>query len=212
MTSIAELERETRSMPKGSIGHYRQRIERVLASGCSAAKCHDANSRLMPLMQLSRSQAIPRRQSQRNLHNVLKYVDRTHPFESPLLLAAITPHASGEEPILKEGTDKYNNLIRWLVMLSDDPNTAAAQSVNAAEVAKQASQFAAREELEMVDLQPVKPEPIGINHLNGEPIGKSALAFPVTIKEIPNLDSQDPGFRPMDPFDPEIFNRAFADQ
>jgi hypothetical protein len=197
MIPIHELDRETRSMPEGTLGHYRQRVERVLTNGCSAAKCHAADSRIMPLMQLSRSQPIPRRQSQRNLHNVLKYVDRAHPFESRLFLAATTPHAGLEKPILKQGSPYRESLMQWLLMLSDDPRQAVF------EAAQLEQQTAIADEVATV--QPIKPERDVTMPGSG-----SSLEFPDTIGEIPKLDAVDSSFTPIDPFDPEIFNRKYA--
>lgn len=199
MISIHELDRETRSMPKGTLGHYRQRVERVLTNGCSAAKCHAADSRIMPLMQLGRSQAIPRRQSQRNLHNVLRYVDRARPFESRLLIAATTPHAGYEKPILEKGSQHHESLIKWLIMLSDDPREAVFDAI-----AREQEAVTGSIAKELASVRPIKPEPDALMPGKG-----SSIEFPVTIGEIPKLDAVDSGFTPIDPFDPEIFNRRY---
>ncbi len=197
MIPIYELDRETRSMPDGALGYYRQRVERILASGCSAAKCHSDDSHVMPLLQFGRSQAIPRRQSQRNLHNVLKYVDRARPFESRLLIAATTPHAGNSKPILEKGSPHHESLMKWLIMLSDDPREAIFEAVKSE---RQAAVAAAG-----TTVKPIEPEPDVMT-----PGRSSSLDFPDTIGEIPKLDAVEPGFIPMDPFDPEIFNRKYG--
>jgi hypothetical protein len=200
---IPQLEKLTRSMPTGSLGHYRQRVERVLTHNCG--KCHDSDSRTMPLMQVGRMQAIPRRQSQRNLHNVLRYVDRQRPMESPLLIAASKPHAGAENPILKPGTEHYQNLMLWLIMLSDDPQAAAFQAM-ASPLESTLGDSADEETPAPINgVVPVKPEPAGLM-----PLDDMSDKFPVTIGEIPKLNSPDNEFTPMDPFDPEIFNRKYG--
>ena len=194
MIPVHELDRETRSMPDGTLGHYRQRVERVLTSGCSAAKCHARDSRIMPLFQVSKSQPIPRRQSQRNLHNVLKYVNRVHPFESQLLTAATTPHAGNLEPILEKGSPHHESLIQWLMMLSDDPRQALHEAMEWEQQTSTPDETA--------PVQPVEPKPD-----TSTPSDASALNFPETVGEIPKLNTGESAFIPIDPFDPEIFNR-----
>ncbi len=231
MNPIHELQRELKALPKGAVGMYRTRVERALAFGCSAAKCHDSSSRIMPIMQISKTQAIPRMQSQRNLHNVLKYVDRERPFESRLYKAAMQPHAGQTEPILE--LFRAENLTKWLIMLADDPPSALQDAIRIEQERLGIVQTGSRLQdgnslnshpTERQTLQPVsvptrdsladsqsanpivpaKPKRAGLSPLHG-----SDLRFPDTIVEIPKLDSNKKRFTPLDPFDPEIFNRRF---
>lgn len=199
MTPIFELEREMDELPQGTVGTYRQSVERALTVGCSAAKCHDSNSRIMPLLHRGVSQTVPRRQSQRNLHNVLKYVDRQSPFESRLLIAATSPHAGMAEPVIVRGTGNYEHLAKWLISLSDDPANAMYQEPPIDEQTETDPTNATNE------IQPIKPDPATLL-----PLGDSPVQIPKTIGEIPEFDSQQNRFRPLDPFDPEIFNRKYG--
>lgn len=198
MVPVAELDKETRSMPEGSLGLYRRRIEGLLVTGCSAAKCHDSNSRVMPLMHLGRTVPIPRRQSQRNLHNVLKYVDREHAFDSALFRAATQTHADQSEPLVAKDSVQYENLSQWLIMLSRDPRQAG---LDLARLNEDAVSPIASEQ-PVPQLEPVKPEPLSLL-----PAPKSMPGSEDAVTEIPELDRLSPKFTPQDPFDPEIFNR-----
>jgi hypothetical protein len=205
MISMPELDRETRSLPPGIAGYYRSRVERGVVFGCSATKCHDSNSRVMPLMHMGRSEPITRRQSQRNLHNILKYIDQENAFSSPLFLAATTPHAGADEPIMTLNSTKTENLIKWMISLSDDPQATAVQALQLTPESLANTQSAATP-VQTDDLTPAMLQPIQ-NAL--APIQPAALSYPDTIGEIPQLNSGKKVFVPADPFDPEIFNRKY---
>ena len=194
--SIHELDREIRSLPAGTVGHFRRRIEHILVNGCSAANCHDMDSKIMPLNRSGRSRQTSGRQSQWNLHNVIRYVDRAHPIDSRLLTAMTSSHAGSHEPLIEKGSPQYTKLLNWLISLSDDPQQAAMEAIRRAQETKK--------EAEQHRVEPVEPERVGLFPIKG-----SSLEFPDTIGEIPKLDAVETEFTPIDPFDPEIFNRKF---
>ena len=206
----AELDHMTRSMPSGTIGRYRSRLERVLINGCSAANCHDSHAQVLPLMDLGRSKPIPRRMSQRNLHQTLKYIDRSNPFASPLLSAASQAHGGGEKSVLPLGSKHFEQLKLWVIMLSDDPEENYQAYLNPALQKKLAVEKIEESPIEEIllqqDIVPVEPERIGLRPL--DPIVEHTR----TIGEIPELDNQGGNYQPVDPFDPEIFNRRFGEQ
>lgn len=221
MTPVHELEREMRSMPRGTVGKYRQFVERTLIVGCSASNCHASDSRVMPLLHRGISKTIPLRQSQRNLHNVLKYIDREDPFASPLWIAATQPHAGNEEPMVKDQTAAYQQLTEWLVSISEDPGAAMesyqrsitplTENENPSDAIEPIKPARA---MEHPFDQSATPLPKGqtLPETGAEPPIESPVALPSTIGEIPELDSKTSGFTPVDPFDPEIFNRKFGDK
>jgi len=227
--SIAELDKFTRSMPKGTLGPYRSKLEHVLNNGCNAANCHDSTAAVMPLLSLGRNKSIPRRMSQRNLFNTLKYVDKTQPLASSLLNAASKPHAGMEKPVLVEGSKTFEQLKLWVVMLSDDPNGNYQAYLNSKSLPKMlnvgSSEFQPADPDSSEALAPPnsKSEPILRDSSNQQsnvlPIKPkraallpSAAKIPKTIGEIPELNSSSSAFQPVDPFDPEIFNRKFGDK
>lgn len=198
MIPVADLDKETRSMPEGTLGLYRRRIEGMLVAGCSAAKCHDSNSRVMPLMHLGRTVPIPRRQSQRNLHNVLKYVDRDHAFDSELFLAGTQKHAGNSEPIVARDSAQYKNLSQWLILLNRDPGKASHEF----DRIRDAALSSVVSDNQAPQVEPMKPEPLSLL-----PAPMSIPSSEDAVGEINKTDSLSPEFTPQDPFDPEIFNR-----
>lgn len=198
MVPVAELDKETRSMPEGTLGLYRRRIEGLLVTGCSAAKCHDSNSPVMPLMHLGRAVPIPRRQSQRNLHNILKYVDRESAFDSTLFRAATLPHAGNSDPFVEKDSVQYENLSQWLIMLNRDPRRAALEFSRL----KSEPSIPGASPNQVLQVIPVKPEPLSLL-----PAPKTMPGTEETEVELPELDRPSTKFTPEDPFDPEIFNR-----
>jgi hypothetical protein len=212
MVSLKQLERELKTLPKGTAGFYRSRVERALTYGCNAAKCHDSESRILPLRQIKATQAITRVQSQRNLRNVLKYVDRAKPFESRLYLAATQPHAGRAEPILI--LNRAENLKKWLVMIAEDPNQALQDAARLEQSSVTAT--ASGLETQVQDTSPAMKTPLNDsssvafeNSNRLAPLSDSSLQFPATVGEIPSLSGGEKAFIPKDPFDPEIFNRRF---
>ena len=152
----------------------------------------------MPLMHLGRTVPIPRRQSQRNLHNILKYVDRENSFDSELFRAATQIHAGQSEPFVAKDSAQYKNLSQWLIMLNRDPRQASLEfaRLNVESLSPVAS------DQSVPQVEPVKPEPLSLL-----PAPKAMPNSEETVVEIPELDRLSPEFTPQDPFDPEIFNR-----
>lgn len=198
-TSLAELDKTTRSMPKGSLAIFRQQIENVMIGRCS--HCHDSKAPVMPLMHAGRRQPISRRMSQRNLHSILGYVDRQIPGSSPVLAAASTAHGGSENASLEIDSKQYNNLMKWLVMISDQPNQAVIPIEPPPDDAL---------EIDIQSIKPLKPE--STKTMDPKSAQNSEFELPPAIGEIPKLDSQKPSFIPRDEFDPEIFNREHVDR
>ncbi|MDB4539511.1 hypothetical protein N9231_03755 [Saprospiraceae bacterium] len=197
--SLAELDKTTRSMPKGSLAVFRQQIENVMIGRCS--NCHDAKSAVMPLMHAGKRQLISRRMSQRNLHSILGFVDRQHPRSSPILAAASTAHGGTETASIEIDSKPYNNLLKWLILISDQPNQVVIPIEPPPDDALK------------IDIQSIKPlKPDSAAPMNPKAAPESNLELPPAIGEIPKLNSQNPRFTPRDEFDPEIFNREHIDR
>ena len=205
IVSNAELDRMTRSMPEGTLGPYRSGLERVLINGCSAAKCHDSKSEIMPLQELGFSKPIPRRMSQRNLYQTLKQIDRSQPFDSALLAAASKPHGGIDEPVLPVGTKHFEQLKLWVVMLSDDPEGNFQAYLNP-DLQTNSLPEPIVEPSAQEKIVPIEPERIGLQP------SVPAIPHSQTIGEIPELKPEAQTYQPVDPFDPEVFNRQHGDR
>ncbi len=119
--TIDELDALTKSLPKPAVAMFKRKIEPLIVRSCFASKCHQTEDELMPLMRVSSGQLIPRRMSQRNLHSILKHADPNLPLESRLLSAAMTSHGGLDDPIIKPGSVQFENLTKWLIMVSNKP-------------------------------------------------------------------------------------------
>ena len=118
--SGAELDRLTRSMPNGSVGHFRRHVEPLLMNHC--VQCHGANSKSLTLMRRAPGQTIPRRMSQRNLLAAFNQVDKADPLHSHLLDLFLAPHGGNEEPFIEPNSRATLGLAVWMIEISDQPD------------------------------------------------------------------------------------------
>jgi hypothetical protein len=198
--AVHELDSFTRDLPPGSLGRFRQQVERILVRQCS--ECHTADGAetegALPLVHAGKTQPLSRRMTQRNMHAVYHYVDRQQPLSSRLLTAATNMHGGINRVALPLETDEYQRLREWLISISENPS----QTDLPAEPAR-----FSQEQLQSDFNHPFKAKPIKFNSESLQPTSDRDTGFPPTIGEIPNLDSPPAAFQPRDEFDPEIFNR-----
>ena len=115
------LKTMTKNMPDRSVVMFKRKIEPILIRSCYTAKCHDTNANVLPLKIAGHGTAIPKRMSQENLFQVLKFTDINRPLESKVLAAAALPHAGAEKPILKIDSLQFHYLRAWLISISSQP-------------------------------------------------------------------------------------------
>src|SRR5262245_3476211 len=114
--SAAELERQMRAMPLGTVETFTTSIQPLLLRSCATAGCHGAgSSSTFTLMRPPMGSPMPRRMTQRNLSNILALIDRQQPLESKLLSAAKDPHGPNQISGAA-GLDaaKYQELVAWV--------------------------------------------------------------------------------------------------
>ena len=188
--TMAELKKSAAKFSPDSIQFYKRKIEPLFVRSCYTAGCHDSQAETMPLRRISPNERVPKHMSQRNLHEVVKFVDFESPFKSPFFLAAVEQHADQDKPVIRRGSKQFENLRQWMVMISSNP-------------------FGFHSSIPEVDLTApaAKPE----NRLPKKPdssVKKSSFDSP---PEIPTLDSEPtrPAVR-KDPFDPNVFNRLYG--
>ena len=195
-----ELEASLRSLPRGTVGQFRRSIEPMLLKSCFAARCHDGDSDLT-FMRMPGGN--PLRYSQRNLHSILEHLDRNNLAHSKLWLAATQPHANMEHPILSRDSREYRALVTWV-------NTLALGSS-----APSGIQFASSPEPQQFEHNPTNAKPEWINRIPSiqppQQTSQVSQSKPLTpLADIPTLDASDSPlgrYVPVDPYDPEVFNR-----
>jgi hypothetical protein len=116
VVSAAELERQMRSMPLGTVEMFTTSIQPILLRSCATAGCHGAGSTSsLTLLRPPMGSPMPRRLTQRNLSETLQWIDRQQPLESKLLAAAKDPHGPNQASGAV-GLDavKYQELTAWV--------------------------------------------------------------------------------------------------
>lgn len=190
LSDLKQIEAAADNLPKMSVGVFKRKIEPMLVRNCY--RCHSSeDTEVMPLMRLGKNQVIPKRFSQRNLFNVLKYTDLNEPLASRLFAAAVSPHAELASPILKKDSVQYINLGNWLIQISSRPN--------AMHIAPDFKQMADLPRSEPNDLPDpvIAPVASSINVDQGE-----------NVPSIPRLQESTINKKAvLDPFDADVFNR-----
>lgn len=99
-----ELDRFVRQLPPGTAEMFTQAIQPMLVNNCMTSGCHTRpDQSKFSLLRPPHDQRPGRRLTQRNLYEVLKWVDLQSPEESPLLRAAGSPHGGMKAAPLAPG-------------------------------------------------------------------------------------------------------------
>lgn len=211
-----ELDRLVRGLPAPAVESFTSTIQPLLVNNCTTSGCHGPNSPgKLHLLRLSLSGPANRRLTQRNLHSVWRMVDVNEPAASPLLTAPIRPHGKAKGPIFSgHEAAQYRQLVAWVyaatrqrrpqppaeenerppaISLTSKNKTAERRPVPAGTSAAALDEPAAASEPDEEEL-PVPPV---------QPTGDAPATRPSEEK------LEDDDYVPVDPFDPEIFNRRF---
>ncbi len=220
--STYELDLMVRGMPPGTVETFVQTIQPLLVNRCGAAACHGQTSPSRFRLLRTPPEGLPsRRVTQRNLYAVLQWIDRAHPEQSPLVTVPLRPHGTARAPVFADHQlTQYRQLVAWCyrVAQADLAVTQASYEEPAAEN------------------RPAGPRTIK-HRRQAERTGTTAASevFPAvaagqTLHEggeaMRDLSGRGPGdasgkakgghrpasvpvFTPIDPFDPEMFNRQF---
>lgn len=226
-----DLDRLVRNMPAGTMESFTQIVQPMLMNNCTTSGCHGPGaSGTFSLARVSPSGSTGRRVTQRNLQTVLQWVDRDNPGASPLLAEPLRPHGTAKGPIFVDPqVAQYQQLVNWVYRVSQmsGPGQAVMQAshVERNKVAHQASPAAYT--------TPAAQVLSGVQTLGGEDLstpempGEENLLAPTTGMEgALDVSSTQPApsrfdrpgvkrgtlpkeFTPVDPFDPQVFNRQF---
>ena len=210
-TAVAEVENALRGLPRGSAEKFAAVIQPILLNRCGANQCHGPNAKSeFRLLRPPPGQIVSRRFTQRNLYASLKFLDRAHPENSPLVLMPQQRHGSALAAVFdKHSSNQLLELMSWAKLTAGAPLGAQSSTAPAAPATitpvnatlsqpnAKASNSAAQEGREPSD--PTEAAPVSTRvmrpALDGEPTPR------------PKNAPQQPEFR--DRFDPEIFNRKY---
>ena len=221
--SQEELDRTARDMPAGTMEAFARSIQPLLVNRCGAVRCHGpASENAFHLLRPPPSSRSSRRITQRNLQATLKMIDREDPTLSPLLVTALRPHATlVVSPFAGRRAHQYKLLADWVnrVALGSDMATPTSLEELADQPAGQAVSAVFAEPL----IEPSAGHAAGGTgdvRLQGFGLGSEIpqpLDWPGASLDVPAIPHRPqvkrgglpPSFVPIDPFDPEIFNRRF---
>ncbi len=223
-----DLDVLARGMPPGSIERFTQTIQPLLANNCSAAGCHGPNTESrFRLLRIPSGRPASRRLTQRNLHSTLQWVDRKDPAASPILTAPIRPHGPAKTAVFTDQhVTQYKQLVDWVYQVARRAEPQAVATVSHEESAATAAASSLPPSVRTaVHNAPVESADGRLSELSpaaslpdaiGPPTESHANSF------APEADQGSSGARPsvqrgaplpqyvpVDPFDPEIFNRRF---
>ncbi|MBN2475711.1 MAG: hypothetical protein JXB62_13950 [Pirellulales bacterium] len=199
-----DLERMTRGMPPGSVEEFTQTIQPLLVNHCAAAACHGPGTTAeYKLLRMPVGHPPSRLLTQRNLHATLQWIDRDRPAANRLLEAALHPHGTSKAPIFtSQQTDQYRRIAQWVAQVAAQPAADVPATVSTREKPPVRAMTSDKPGSLIPD-RAARPmaEPQGrLKPSVKDPFGKT---FPV------HADAPGSDFVPLDPFDPEIFNRQF---
>lgn len=228
-----ELALLVRGMPPGSVETFTRTIQPLLVNNCSTAGCHGPQTESeFQLLRIAPGRPPSRGLTQRNLHSTLQWIDRQTPAESPILTAPIRPHGSAKAAVFTDRQfGQYRQLVDWVHDLADRPTPRAAPETEperlsavgkppwlAMQALYAAPPGSDEKRSAEADLHAFSPDGIGLPippDVEALPPGSAELAAPETDPQAAFLRSTIkrgatlPRFVPIDPFDPEIFNRRF---
>lgn len=199
---VYELEETIKQLPVEGVSLFKRRVEPMLFKNCSNAGCHDPDKTRLPLQRLARGEGIPKRMSQQNLIQVLRFVGGGTESDAPLLLAATTPHGGAVAAPLKKDTDQYRLLSIWVERMATKTELAG--------IPQTTSTLFPSVEAPPQDLPPVDAQPLPATRPTVPPSlfpANELKASSAPLPTIPSLDGTTEKFVPTDPFDPAIFNR-----
>ncbi|HVC95497.1 MAG TPA: hypothetical protein VND64_17510 [Pirellulales bacterium] len=204
----AELDRMVRGMPKGSVATFTNSIQPLLLNNCTTSGCHDSRSNgKLRLSRVSLAAPSPR-STQRNLHSVWQCINAADPMASPLLTVPVEQHGNTKAAIFtNREAEQYRQLVVWVQNVSgprgpNQPTTVARNTPPLMQATPPG-----RPENHDDSLSPSDPAATdaprhmenampAIDETSGDAADAEAEAAPAP-------------YTPVDPFDPEIFNRRY---
>jgi hypothetical protein len=200
--SAEQLEATLGALPKGSVEKFSAVIQPLLLNRCGANQCHGPNAKAeLRLLKPPAGQVATKRFTQRNLYAVLQQIDQSQPEVSPLLVMSQRRHGTALTAIFDKHSQKQlDELTAWVkaTFVSEPAPPPASIRPGAGAALSQPAPGAAPAE---PGASSASPSPAGPVHAmrpdTSDPKGKGR---PGTI------------FVPRDPYDPELFNRRFAEK
>ncbi len=178
VASQKEIDAAIKSLPSGSEAFFNQKLHARLIAGCAASKCHSRESESLSLSHDGKGVAVPRGYTRRNLHQVLRWVDRENPAASKLIEMAHTTHGGQTKPSFEQGAQSLQLLQYWTYAISQHPENYLTEVVGVSTVPTTAAVTASLPQTQaelpnnvvaQVGFVEVRPIPTVPEQTNGQP-------------------------------------------
>lgn len=195
--SNGELDRMVRGLPRDAVESFTKSVQPVLMNHCATGGCHGPQSDYsLRLYRVTTGRSASRRLTQRNLYNVLPFVDRQNPLGSSLLTTPNSPHGTAKHAIFTEHQmAQYQRLVNWANQIAEQSPPDVPATITPTPW-----------------LDPAGPD---TGHapkvLSQEGRKARPLSATVESKKKAKRGAASASFnQPSDPHDPEIFNRRYT--
>jgi hypothetical protein len=202
VVSHDELERLVRGLPPGSVETFTNSIQPLLVNHCSTAGCHGPQSEnTWQLLRAPLGKSATRRVTQRNIASALDLVDRESPAASPLLTVPLRQHGTTRGPIFSSREiAQYKLLVDWVHEVASGTKPASPPSVQPESPPLLQTIQPAEPPSNDASASPNRDAPASLK-LRDDALGK---------QENSRAKPESPVYVPVDPFDPEVFNRRYS--
>jgi hypothetical protein len=229
--AVEELEAMVRRMPPGSVETFTAGVQPLLLNSCATGGCHGSGSGgRYRLLRGHAGRPPSRRATQRNLHATLQWIDRKQPEASPLLVEAMRAHGKAEEPALGNAdAAKYRQIVQWVLTIAQSdriPSKRDSSLKGATGVSPvrhgQDVRGTRPANMQCTFNQPVDSDSLWAKRMAQQAAAGSGATRAIAGRPSPtNASGGRPSgapvqrgapikrFVPVDPFDPEIFNRRY---
>lgn len=190
---LQRLEAMARKLPDAVVERFTRKVQPLLVNNCTTAGCHQRppvgarrDDRHFQLDRAILHGMGNRRSTLHNLEATLALVDRSTPQHSPLLTIPRQRHGEAKQPLLgSHEAENFDQLVEWVALVTN------AVAVTDESLAKDGEQHA----------------PPDAKDAAVVPAGYDADAAPAESKPRVQFGASSDPPRPIDPFDPELFNR-----
>jgi len=194
----ADLDRLIRGLPPGNVETFTNSIQPLLLNHCGTAGCHGPQSdTAWQLLRVPLGKSTTRRVTQRNIASTLELINRASPAASPLLTVPLEQHGTTRGPIFSSRElAQYKLLVDWVHQVASGTKAAPSSVEHDSPALLQTIQ-PAEASAEKKDTKADSAVPANLK-LRDEQSPQAAGG---------NAKPDDPVYVPVDPFDPEVFNR-----
>ncbi|MGE5194313.1 MAG: hypothetical protein ACM3U2_17625 [Deltaproteobacteria bacterium] len=181
---------------------FARRIQPLLVNNCTAAGCHGLNSKTgFRLYKVTPGRDANRHAAERNLAEVLEWIDVKKPRSSRLLTAPRGNHGRRGRPIFagSRGEGQLEELQKWVAAIAAEETVRGKPDDNEGRRMKSVRHVSAADDEHNL--------PAGRSGAGSRDVVPAAKPFPTSVRDASASSKPLPAGR-GDPFDPAVFNRG----